>query len=232
MRVTRAIRIMSSFLTLSLISAGCACTISPDSQNATAPFHTRFFLNERKVQHPPSLVIGSRFIYRDTDVSNGKRRKVAMIVKKMRKFETKPAYWIEVSRGEQDYFDIYDLNLNWIGSLVDGRELESAEPCIRAFDWPLRVGKTWTSDCTLKEYQAGAHLYHSRVGVNIQKYEEVRVPAGTFGALRIQAGKETFWYAPSIGWVVREQTGPQERGGWLLELVEYSIPAKIHPEKS
>jgi len=60
----------------------------------------------------------------------------------------------------------------------------------------------------------------------------VRVPAGTFRALRIQADEETLWYAPSIGWAVREQIGPQARDGWLLELLEYSIPPKIHPEKS
>jgi len=223
---------MSSLLTLSLISAGCAGRVDLDAQNAGNLPVRPSALDEMSTQHPPSLVIGSRFIYRDTNVSNGEISKVAMTVKKMKKFETKPAYWIEVSREAENYFDIYDMNLNWIGSLVDGRELESAEPCIRTFDWPLRVGKTWKSDCTVKEYSGGTHLYHSTTGVNIQRYEEVRVPAGTFGALRIQAGEETFWYAPSLGWVVREQIGPQDRGGWLLELAAYHIPTKIHPDKS
>jgi hypothetical protein len=223
---------MSFLLTLSLISAGCAVTTNPESQNAADPFHSRPPLNEMSAQHPPSLVIGSTFIYRDTNVSKGEVCKVAMTVKKMKTFETKPAYWIEVSREAENYFDIYDMNLNWIGSMVDGRELESAEPCIRTFDWPLRVGKTWKSNCTVKEYSGGTHLYHSTTGITIQRYEEVRVPAGTFGVLRIQAGEETFWYAPSLGWVVKEQIGPQDRGGWLLELVAYNIPTKIHPEKS
>jgi hypothetical protein len=155
-----------------------------------------------------------------------------MVVKEMKEFETKLAYWIEVRRESEDYFDIYDMNLNWIGSFADGKELGSAEPCIRVFDWPLRVGKSWRSYCAVKEYGGGAHLYHPSTEVNIQRYEEVKVPAGTFGALRIQAGEETFWYAPSIGWVIREQTGSQDRGGWLLELMEYSIPVKIRPEKS
>ena len=63
--------------------------------------------------------------------------------------------------------------------------------------------------------------------MNIRTYEEVTVPAGTFNALRIQAGEETFWYALSIGWVVKEQIGSYGKDGWLLELVEYSIPPVI-----
>ncbi len=232
MKVTRTIRMMSSVLTLSLISAGCASRVDLDVQNTrNLPVRPSAF-NETDTQHPPTLVIGSRFIYRDTNMSNGKICKVSMIVKDMKKFETRRAYWIEVRKETESYFDIYDLNLNWIGSLVDGRELESAEPCIRAFDWPLRVGKTWKSDCTVREYSGGVHPYHLKTRMNIQRYEEVSVPAGTFGALRIQAGEETFWYAPSVGWVIREQTGPQDGGGWLLELVEYSIPSKMRPEKS
>ncbi len=223
---------MSSLLALGLISTACANKVDLGIQDTRNLPVRPSPLDETRAQRPPSLVIGSRFIYRDTNVSSGEICKVAMTVKEIKKFETKPAYWIEVSREREDYFDIYDMNLNWVGSLINGRELESAKPCIRAFDWPLRVGKTWTSDCTVKEYSGGVHLYHSRTGVNIQRYEEVRVPAGTFGALRIQAGEETFWYAPSIGWVIREQTRPQDGGGWLLELMEYRIPAKIHPEKS
>jgi hypothetical protein len=219
-------------LTLSLISTGCAGSVNPAALHAGNLLHSPSAPNETYAQHPRSLVIGSRFIYQDTNVSSGKICKVAMTVKEMKDFESKPAYWIEVSREAESYFDIYDMNLNWIGSFAGGKELESAEPCIRVFDWPLRVGKEWKSDYTVKDYSRGTHLYHSKTRVNIQTYEEVRVPAGTFRALRIQAGEETLWYAPSIGWAVREQIGTQDRDGWLLELIEYSIPPKLHPEKS
>jgi hypothetical protein len=67
--------------------------------------------------------------------------------------------------------------------------------------------------------------------MNIQAYEEVTVRGGTFKALRIQAGGETVWYAPSIGWVVKERIGPYGKEGWLLELVEYSIPQRIAKER-
>jgi hypothetical protein len=231
-RPTKAIRRILFLLTLSFISTGCASSADLGTQNAGNLLHNRSVPKEMSAQHPPSLVIGSRFIYQETNVSNGKACKVAMTVKELKEFETKPAYWIEVSREAESYFDIYDMNLNWIGSFADGKELESAEPCIRVFDWPLRVGKKWRNGYTVKDYSGGTHFYRSKTGVKVQTYEEVRVPAGTFRALRIQADEETLWYAPSIGWAVREQIGPQGRDGWLLELVEYSIPPKIHPEKS
>jgi hypothetical protein len=231
-KFTKAIRTILLLLTLSFLSTGWSGSADLGTQNAGNLLHNRSAPKEMSAQHPPSLVIGSRFIYQDTNVSNGKTCKVAMTVKEIKEFEAKPAYWVEVSREAERYFDIYDMDLNWIGSFADGKELGSAEPCIRVFNWPLRVGKKWKSGYTVNDYSGGAHLYRLETGVNIQTYEEVTVPAGTFTALRIQADEETLWYAPSIGWAVREQIGPQGRDGWLLELVEYSIPPKIHPEKS
>jgi len=54
--------------------------------------------------------------------------------------------------------------------------------------------------------------------------EEVRVPAGAFKALRIQAGRETFWYAPSIGWITKEELGFDNKNRRILELVKCRIP--------
>jgi hypothetical protein len=61
----------------------------------------------------------------------------------------------------------------------------------------------------------------------VRTYEKVTVPAGIFDALRIQAGEESFWYAPSVGWVVKEQIESSDKDGWLLELAEYKIPHRI-----
>ncbi len=184
-------------------------------------------LVDEKLDHPPVLVVGSSFTYQDTNLSNGKICKVIMTVKEKKEFERKPAYWIQVSRDRDRYFDIYDMNLNWIGSSEDGRELESAEPCIAVFKWPLRVGKKWDSSYILRDYLQRIHISTSKVAVSIRTYEEVTVPGGTFKALRIQAGGETVWYAPSIGWAVKEQIGTHGKDGWRLELVEYSIPHRI-----
>ena len=193
------------------------------AKNSGGPSH----LIDEKLDHPPVLVVGSNFIYQDTNLSNGKICRVIMTVKEKKQFEGKPAYWIQVNRERDRYFDIYDMNLNWIGSSEGEKELESADPCIRVFDWPLKVGKKWNSRYTLRVHSQGIHVSTSKVAMSIRTYEEVTVPAGTFRALRIQSGGETVWYTPSIGWVVKEQIGPYGKDGWLLELVEYSIPHRI-----
>jgi len=181
-------------------------------------------LIDEKLNHPPVLVVGSNFTYRDTNLSNSKSCKVIMTVKEKKEFERKPVYWIQVNRERDRYFNIYDMNLNWIGSSEDGKELESAEPCIRVFDWPLKVGKKWSNDYISQQYSEGFRPSRSKRSVQIQTYEEVTVPAGTFKTIRIQAGEETFWYAPSIGWTVKEEIEPHGKAEWLLELVEYRIP--------
>jgi hypothetical protein len=79
--------------------------------------------------------MGSNFIYQDTNLSNDKIYKVIMTVKEKKAFGRKPAYWIQVNRERDRYFDIYDMNLNWIGSFEDGKELESAEPMAGGLEW-------------------------------------------------------------------------------------------------
>jgi len=190
------------------------------SKNSGGPSN----FTDQRLDHPPVLVMGSNFIYQDTNLSNGKICRVIMTVKEKKEFERKPAYWIQVDREGDRYFDIYDMNLNWIGSSEDGKELESAEPCIRVFDWPLKVGKKWSSDYISRRSSEGFRLTRSRVSVKIRTYEEATVQAGTFETLRIQAGEETFWYAPSIGWAVKEEIEAHGKAEWLLELVEYRIP--------
>jgi hypothetical protein len=228
-REVRTLKTMQRMMIISIlifICVGCSGTTYIGSQNR-ADLNTLYINEKIGAKYPPVLVMGSKFIYQDNNLLNGNVCKVTMVVKEKKEFEKKPAYWIDVSREEKNYFDIYDMNLNWIGSFAEGEELESAEPCIRVFEWPLRVGKKWVSNYTLRNYSEGFRPSPSKITVNIRTYEEVTVPAGTFKVLRIQAGGETFWYAPSIGWVVKEQIGPYSKYGWLLELVEYSIPHRI-----
>jgi len=205
---------------LTFTCLGCSGDASIGGKSSGSPSH----LNDERLDHPPVLIMGSNFIYQDTNLSNGKISKVVMTVREKKPFESKPAYWIQVDRERDRYFDIYDMNFNWIGSSEDDQELESAEPCIRVFDWPLRVGKKWKDDYICRRSSKGFRASHSKISVKILTYEEVTVPAGTFRALRIQAGEETFWYAPSIGWAVKEEIETNGKIVWLLELVSYRIP--------
>lgn len=215
-------------LVLTFTCIGCSGSAYVGTQSAgDSRFNNLLFDQKIGANHPPVLLPGSMFAYQDTNLATGKICKMTMVVREIKEFEKKPAYWIDVVREGKNYFDIYDMNLNWIGSFANGKELESAEPCIRVFKWPLTVGKKWDSRYTLRDYSRGTHFSTSEVAMNIRTYEKVAVPGGTFKALRIQAGGETVWYAPSIGWVVKERIGPYGKDGWRLELVEYSIPHRI-----
>jgi hypothetical protein len=209
-------------LLLTTTCLGCSGGFYFGAKKTGSPSH----LTDEKLDHPPVLVMGSNFVYQDTNLSNGKTCKVIMTVKERKNFERKPAYWIEVNREGESYFDIYDMNLNWMGSFEDGKELESAQPCIRVFDWPLKVGKKWSSNYISRQRSELFRPSRSKVSVKIRTYEEATVPAGTFETLRIQADEETFWYAPSIGWAVKEKIGPYGKAEWLLELVKYRIPQR------
>jgi len=226
-KVQRAIVIL--VLTFTCLRCSGGAYIGTQSQGDSR-FNNLLIDEKIGANHPPVLTLGSMFAYQETNLSTGKIWKIIMVVSEKKQFEKKPAYWIDVIREGKSHFDIYDMNLNWIGSFADGKELESAEPCIRVFEWPLRVGKKWDSSYTLRDYSHGIHTSTPKVAMNIRTYEEVTVPEGTFKALRIQAGEETVWYAPSIGWVVKEQIGPYGKDGWLLELLEYSIPNRIAKE--
>ena len=215
-------------LVLTFVCIGCSGGAYIGAQSRGDSRFNNLLIDEKiGANHPPVLVLGSMFAYKDTNLSTRKICKMTMVVKEKREFEKKLAYWIDVTRDGKNYFDVYDMDLNWIGSSEGGKEVESAEPCIRVFKWPLRVGKKWDSSYTLWNYSQGIHNSTSKVAVNIRTYEEVTVPRGTFKALRIQAGGETVWYSPSIGWVVKEQNGSYGKGGWILELVQYNIPPII-----
>src|SRR4030042_7137055 len=229
MRTLKPTKRMVVILVLTSICVGCARGGYNTTQGAGWNLDTLSIDKRIGANHPPVLVLDSMFTYQDTTLSGGKTYKVTtvMVVEEKKEFEKKVAYWIDVRRKRENYFNIYDMDLNWIGQFGEGKKLQSAEPCIRVFKWPLRIGEKWSSEYTLRDYSRGVHLHPSKIEVNVLTYEKVTVPAGTFNALRIQAGEETVWYAPSIGWVVKEQIGSYGKDGWLLELVEYSLPQRI-----
>jgi len=214
-------------LVLIFVCVGCSGSASLSHKDGQGARISNFSeIEEYGANRPPTLYPGSKFIYQDISLSNSQPSKVTMEVKERKEFEHRQAYWIEVTGKGINYFNIYDMDLNWIGLFGDGRELESAEPYLQIFKWPLRIGEKWKSKYTFRDYSdysRGVQIHTSRVDVNIRTYEEVRVPAGAFKALRIQAGRETFWYAPSIGWVVKEQIRHYGKSGCLLELVDYRI---------
>lgn len=102
------------------------------------------------------------------------------------------------------------------------------------YQWPLEVGKTWTSQHRVTRVQAGR-----TVGVKIDwkvvSYGQVTVPAGTFNAWQLAwvdnfGETETRWVSPAEGvstirrHVERPASHPLGAGVLDAELISRSVP--------
>jgi hypothetical protein len=128
-------------------------------------------------------------------------------------------------------FDIsYDIDGRWVptrGYITDGLDQPKIYP-VRNVDalWPLEVGKSTTFNVE------GARAITARVA----RTETIRVPAGNFFTYVIErrdrdlsAGSDnfaTYWYAPSVGTVVKftEQVNRAGRPRPAYEVVSIVLP--------
>lgn len=85
------------------------------------------------------------------------------------------------------------------------------------FNFPLDIGKTWEYE--FKTKGTGSTLFKNTRKAKVESWEDIRVPAGTFKALKIVhngywtrydvggtfhgAVTETFWYSPETKWWVK-----------------------------
>lgn len=185
-------------------------------------------------ESPPVLVMGSKFVFQETNLVTGKVTSTfTWIVKERKEYEGKPSYWVDTTGGKGENFNVYDLNLNWMAYIKKEVEQTSASPCIKEFSWPLRVGKKWNTFYDYWDRSRGSSFRGASEPVKVESYEEVKVPAGTFQTFKIvreaRTFKVTFWYAPSVGISVKRQIertadNPLGYGRILAELIEYSIP--------
>ncbi len=98
-------------------------------------------------------------------------------------------------------------NGNWLGIVSGDKTLITWDPPI-GFDWPLEVGKTWTSNHTLTFHAKKQTIPFQRTQ-KVESYEDVTVPAGTFKAFKISTsdtlGNENVtWYSPELGIFVKQ----------------------------
>lgn len=104
------------------------------------------------------------------------------------------------------------------------------------YQWPLQVGKTWTSKHTVTTPATGRSV-PLEVNWKVEAWEDVTVPAGTFKAYKVVTTNnlgeaETRWTAPAVGvWTVkrlvsRPATHPQGAGELEAVLLSQVPPAK------
>lgn len=104
------------------------------------------------------------------------------------------------------------------------------------YQWPLQVGKTWTTTHMLTLYPSG-NTVPMRFDYSVDSWGDVTVPAGTFKAFKLRwtssSGEtEVRWVSPADGiptvkrHVERPATHPQGAGVLDAELLSRVLPAR------
>jgi hypothetical protein len=114
------------------------------------------------------------------------------------------------------------------------------EPHTGLFRFPLRAGDSWKSTYTAKFARQDYEVRHERT-VTVAGWEEVRVPAGNFRALKIVSegalqrsdrpgpgrAREVVWYVPEVKrlvkWTFEAGTRMKPVQSWEFELVSYKL---------
>lgn len=107
----------------------------------------------------------------------------------------------------------------------DGKVIETYDPDWQDWQWPLAVGKSWTSN--YKQTNLQQAFPPAQAKWTVTAYEDVTVSAGTFKAFRIERAPGantnqviTRWYAPQVGLVVRQiETRVDQPGSIIQELM-------------
>ena len=121
-------------------------------------------------------------------------------------FEGIPCYVIK--RGRREYYYTKDV-LGYIARIRKGKLDSKRTPPLQVLSWPLEVGKKWGNPYLLERPKKKTSKTVDRWLV-VAKVEEVRVPAGTFKAFKIErytshSGKlrTEYWYSPKVKWFVK-----------------------------
>lgn len=163
--------------------------------------------------------------------NDGKASLVTSTVLEDGDYQGQKVHRVSMSDGEAEpSIDILDLDTgNWITTLVGGVPHRGvyAKPHNALFSWPLTTDKRWRADFLYGSY--GPH----EMRVYVDAYEEVTVPAGTFKAYKVIAAdpagrwyRTTYWYAPSIGLVVKREDWAKQKGRKQSELKAYRLVAQ------
>jgi len=139
---------------------------------------------------------------------------------------------VEVTERNQNMLAVYDRDL---ALLQAGTRKYS--PGVQALQFPLEIGKRWTHSNSYDHASCGKTT--SELKNQVVGWEDVKVPAGTFRALRIDSegtwrnrcGSDRstykFWYVPKVKWLVRSETwiyaGGRVFEGLIRELTEYQV---------
>lgn len=130
--------------------------------------------------------------------------------------------------------EFYTPDLNFVKEVFEKGSPEVVKPYRGALSFPLWVGKEWrySFSAAMREKKGmPGEKAEFESSVKVEGYEEVTVPAGTFGAFKIKevrrnvkkklaVGKHrTVWYSPDVKRVVKTEEGNK---AYNRELTMYS----------
>ena len=202
-----------------LLLGGCAVAPQiPEGEGQGLVNHSREAAKGVETFGRPTFLEGDRFIYERAGAIEISMRVVQATAKGYR------------LRNElSQVVTTYDLDLGLMSEGVGAEgetPLRVLAPVDARYCWPLWEGKEWT--CDYVDKRPGGPVVPLLVRYHCDAIETIRVPAGEFRCLRIwrrskpvRQGNFTewctvYWYAPKVGFVVRELDGGHE-----LQLVQY-----------
>jgi len=123
-------------------------------------------------------------------------------------FEGVSSYILRVGRNENFYAKD---SFGFLAVASKGKPVSKRNPPDQYFSWPLEVGKEWRNTYT-RENLAEKSSQASDYSVLIADIEQIKVPAGSFEAFKLeiygfQNGLMVMerWYSPQAKWFVKER---------------------------
>jgi hypothetical protein len=159
----------------------------------------------------PEWRVGYEWQYSWKDQSGGGTLAKAII--REESFAGVPSFVLK--RGQSEDFYTKDV-LGLLGTMSGGRITVKRTAPFQTLSWPLEVGKEWSNSYFVERLgEKSSESFEHRVVVT--KLEQVKVPAGTFDAFKIEIYNartgtllNDYWYAPEVKWFVKSRVYNRE----------------------
>lgn len=194
-------------------------------------------------EKPADLVIGSKFVYKRTNLITDESQTYMWTVKSKVNWFGTTAYVIDFGSG----FIIWDSNLNWMASLdKNGKVFQSIDtspqmisaqgtstvaPSIRVYDWPLKIGKNYSLNYEVSDKANNKIKLSDQI--KIEEKINAKIAIGTWTTYKIRRETvgyiENRFYSPDLGMevkteVMQTKSHPQGQAIIMNELIGYDIP--------
>ena len=172
-----------------------------------------------KAGFPP---VGTRYVYKFVNKKGAYKRSFTVIEDAV--FEGSKVHRVQIK--ERDVVNLYDAaSANWMAQIRNGALERSAKPHDGLLRFPLSIGQKHQAKFTFTK-QGKSRIIVQRI--EVQAFEKLTVPAGTFETFRIQLEspevKKMLWYSPELKIMVKRVDEHPREGMSIYELINYRGP--------